>query len=137
MTVIVALADLVGSAWLVAVTVQVPAVAGAVNKPEGEIVPPEADQVTDVSVVLATLAVNCHVAPVSREALVGAILMVTAGGGGGGAGGAGVITKLHTCWLPISEVVDQLLSREVVLRSVRKAKFAAIWTSGAAPGGLT
>jgi len=105
--------------------------------PEGEIVPSEADQETEVSVVLDTLAVNCCVAPVSREALAGATVMVISGGGGGGAGVAGVTTKLHTCWLPISDVVDQLLSREVVLRSVRKAKFAAICTSGAAPGGVT
>ena len=48
------------SAWLVAVTMKVPALVGAVYKPVlGTIDPPEAAQLTDVSEVEATLAVNC------------------------------------------------------------------------------
>lgn len=57
-TVTVADADFVGSAALVALTVYVPAVAGAVYKPELVTVPPVALQVTAVFVVPTTLAVN-------------------------------------------------------------------------------
>lgn len=45
-------ADLVGSATLVAVTVAVPAVAGAVNAPEDVMLPNEAVHVTELFVVL-------------------------------------------------------------------------------------
>ena len=58
-TVTLALVDLLASATLVALTVYVPAVLGAVYKPEAEIVPPVADHVTAVFVVPVTDAVNC------------------------------------------------------------------------------
>jgi hypothetical protein len=61
-TVIVAEADFVGSALLVAVTEYVPAVAGAVYSPEEETVPDVADQLTDVLLVPVRVAVNCCVA---------------------------------------------------------------------------
>jgi hypothetical protein len=48
LTEIVADADFVGSATLVAFTVAVPAFAGAVKSPLAEMVPPVADQVTDL-----------------------------------------------------------------------------------------
>jgi hypothetical protein len=62
-TVTVAVPDLVGSATLVAVTeiVSVAVTAGAVYRPEPEIVPFEADQTTLPLVVLITFAVNCCV----------------------------------------------------------------------------
>ncbi len=63
-TVTVADADFVASAELVAVTVYVPAVAGAVYRPEVDMEPPVADQVTAVLVVPVTVAENCWVAPV-------------------------------------------------------------------------
>ena len=81
MTVTVADADFVVSATLVAVTVYVPAVAGAVYIPVLEIVPPVADQVTDVFVLPVTVAVNCWVAPVCTDAEVGLMLTTTGGGG--------------------------------------------------------
>jgi hypothetical protein len=49
LTVIVADADFVGSATLVALTVAVPAAAGAVNSPLAETVPTLADHVTVLS----------------------------------------------------------------------------------------
>ena len=62
-------ADLVGSATLVAVTTPVPAVDGAVKSPEGVIVPIEAAHVTDSLLPEPlTLAVNCTVASVDAEA---------------------------------------------------------------------
>ena len=51
-TVIVAEADLVGSATLVALMVAVPAVAGAVKRPLAVTVPALADQVTDLLVTV-------------------------------------------------------------------------------------
>src|SRR5438045_296193 len=80
-TLTLAEADFVLSAALVAATVYVPAVAGAVYRPLLEIVPPVADQVIAVLVVPVTVAVNCWVAPVCTDADVG--LMLTATGGGG------------------------------------------------------
>jgi len=77
LTVQVALALLVVSATLVAFTVQVPAVLGAVYSPVEETDPPVADQVTAVLVVPLTVAVNCCVPPVLIVALVGATLMPT------------------------------------------------------------
>lgn len=74
----VAEADFVVSATLLAVTVYVPAELGAVNRPELEIVPPLADQVTDVFVEPETLALNCWVAPVEIDAEVGLIETATA-----------------------------------------------------------
>jgi hypothetical protein len=52
------------SATLVAVTVYVPAVLGAVYNPEPDTVPPLAVQVTEVFEVPVTFAENCFVAPV-------------------------------------------------------------------------
>jgi hypothetical protein len=79
-TVTVAEADLVVSAALVAVTVYVPAVLGAVYRPLVLTVPPVADQVTAVFALPVTVAVNCCVPPVWTEADVG--LTLTAPGGG-------------------------------------------------------
>jgi hypothetical protein len=59
LTVIVADADFVGSATLVAFTVAVPAAAGAVKRPLAETVPTLADHVTVLSVTVpCTLAEN-------------------------------------------------------------------------------
>ncbi len=79
-TVTVADADLVVSATLVAFTVYVPPVLGAVYKPLEEIVPPVAVQVTAVFVVPVTVAVNCCVPPVLSEATVGETVTATGGG---------------------------------------------------------
>ena len=78
LTVTVAEADLLVSAALVAFTVYVPAVLGAVYRPELDTVPPVADQVTEVFVEPVTEAVNCCVAPAISEVDVG--LMETATG---------------------------------------------------------
>ena len=58
-TVTVAEADLVLLASLVAVTVYVPVVVGAVYRPLDETVPPVADQVTALFLEPVTVAVNC------------------------------------------------------------------------------
>lgn len=79
-TVTAADADLLLSATLVAVTVNVPAAPGAVYKPPVLTVPPVAVHVTTVLVLPVTVAVNCCVALICRVAAVG--LMVTATGGG-------------------------------------------------------
>jgi hypothetical protein len=50
---------LVVSATLVAVTVYVPVVVGAVYRPLDETVPPVADQVTALFLEPVTVAVNC------------------------------------------------------------------------------
>ena len=76
-TVTVAEADFVVSATLVAVTVYVPAVAGAVYRPAVVIVPPVALHVTLVLVVPVTVAVNCCVPPVASDAEVGLIVTAT------------------------------------------------------------
>lgn len=62
-----------GAATLLAVTVIVVLVdtTGAVNKPEGVIVPAVAVQVTLSFVVSATVAMNCLVAPEETDARVG------------------------------------------------------------------
>lgn len=60
-TVTTAEASLVGSATLVAVTVAVPGLAGAVKTPEGLMVPSEAFQVTDLLEVPRTVAVKGRV----------------------------------------------------------------------------
>ena len=70
-TVTVAVEVLVGSAAAVAVMVTVPAVAGAVNSPDAEIVPALADQLTAVLVVPETVALNCCVPPVRTFAVAG------------------------------------------------------------------
>jgi hypothetical protein len=76
-TVTVDESDLELSATLVAMTVYVPAVPGAVYKPETEIVPPVADHETDVLLVPVTLAVNCCVPFVLSEAVAGVIDTLT------------------------------------------------------------
>ena len=66
--------DFDGSATLVAVIVSVPAVAGAVYRPELFIVPSTAFQVTDLFVAVPwTLAVNDSVPDVIEEAVAGEI----------------------------------------------------------------
>ena len=65
------------SATLVAVTVKLPAVLGAVNMP-AEMLPPLAAQVTAVLVVPVTVAVNCWLLPVATEAVLGEMEMATA-----------------------------------------------------------
>ena len=67
-TVIDAEDDLVGSAALVAVSLYVPGVVGAVYKPEVVMVPPVPDQDTAVFVVPETDAVNCWLCPVRSDA---------------------------------------------------------------------
>jgi len=74
-----ALADLVVSAAEVAVTVKLPAVAPAVKRPAFEIVPPVAVQLTAVFEAPVTVAVNCLVAPVCTDAVVGEMLTLTTG----------------------------------------------------------
>jgi hypothetical protein len=75
-TVTVAEALWLGSAWLVAVTVTVvlALTVGAVKSPELETDPAAADQVTAVFVVPVTVAVNCWVAPEATVAVVGEML---------------------------------------------------------------
>jgi len=79
-TVTLAEAVFVVSATLVACTVYVPALVGAVYSPELETVPPVADHVTAVFVVPVTAAVNCCVALVCMDAVVGVIATDTGGG---------------------------------------------------------
>jgi hypothetical protein len=81
LTVTVALAFLVESAELAAVTVTVVLLltVGAVNNPPLEIEPAVADQVTAVLVVPWTVAVNCCVLPDPTLALVGETATVIAG----------------------------------------------------------
>ena len=80
MTVTLADADFVLSATLVAFTVKVPAELGAVYSPEAETVPPLADQVTLVFALPVTVAVNCCVPAVCKDADVGLIVTETVGG---------------------------------------------------------
>ena len=56
-------ADFVESATEVAVTLKLPAVDPAVNRPLAEIEPPVAVHVTAVFVLPVTVAVNCFVCP--------------------------------------------------------------------------
>jgi hypothetical protein len=72
-----ALADMLARAELVAVTVYVPLVLGAVYNPLVEIVPPVVDQVTAVFVVPLIVTPNCCVPPVVRETEVGETVMVS------------------------------------------------------------
>jgi len=73
-TVIVAVADFVASAALVAVTVAVPAVEAAVKRPDALMVPDEVFQVTDLfEVVPWTVAVSCNVPLVVTEPAKGVI----------------------------------------------------------------
>lgn len=77
-TVTVAEAFFVLSAALVAVTVAVPAVAGAVKSPDEEMVPLLADQVAAVLVAPLTVAVNCRLEFTCSDAEEGPMLIVTA-----------------------------------------------------------
>ena len=77
-----ALADLVESAALVAVTVKFPAVFPATYSPVEEIVPPVALQSTAVFEEPVTVAENCWEAPSTRGADVGEMVTLTVGGGG-------------------------------------------------------
>ena len=79
LTVTLAEADLVLSATLVTVTVKVPGVLDAVYRPELDTEPPVADHVPAVFVVPVTVAANCCVAPVSKDADVGLIAITTGG----------------------------------------------------------
>jgi hypothetical protein len=72
LTVTIADADFVLSARLVAVTVTLPAAAGAVRRPPAEIVPAEVDHVMPLlETVPETLAENCCVPPVAMPAVAG------------------------------------------------------------------
>ena len=82
-TVIVAMSDFVESAWLVATTVYWPVVAGAVNRPLLLIVPACAVQITAVSLLPETLALNCCVPPGVTFALWGVTAMLMPGGPAG------------------------------------------------------
>jgi Na+-transporting NADH:ubiquinone oxidoreductase subunit NqrD len=85
LTVIVADPALLGSATLVAVTIDVPAVAGALYTPAVETLPLDARHVTALLVVdPVTLAVNVSVPPTVVDALAGdTFTAVTVGLGGG------------------------------------------------------
>ena len=77
--VILAVADLLVSAWLVAVTENVPAVAPAMYVPEVLIVPPVADQFTPVLLLPVTVAVNECDCPGFRLKDVGLMVIDTPG----------------------------------------------------------
>ena len=70
-TVTVAVTDFVGSAWLIAVRIAVPAVTGAVYSPVWLIEPFVVDQVTTVFAEPVTVAMNCCVSPACTVAVVG------------------------------------------------------------------
>lgn len=75
-TVTIAAADFELSATLVAVTVTLPAEAGAVSTPPAVIVPPDADHVIALLLTVPdTLALNCCVAPVRMLAVVGEMVI--------------------------------------------------------------
>lgn len=93
-TVTVAEADLVVSAALVAVTVYVPAVLGAVYSPALVIVPPVVDHVTAVFDVPLTVAVNCCVPPTVSDAVLGEIETAV----------DTTALKLQTCSGPVASV---------------------------------
>jgi hypothetical protein len=101
------LADFVVSALLIAVTENVAGdgtLFGALYSPLVLMVPnvepppvtPFTFQVTDLFVVLVTVAVNCFVVFTRTLALVGEMLTPTGGGGGGGAGFVTVTVALPT-----------------------------------------
>jgi hypothetical protein len=79
-TVTVAVSDLLLSAWLVAVTVKLPAEPGAVYIPDEETVPPLAVQLTAVLLVPVMLTVNCCCLPTCKGALCGLTVTATAPG---------------------------------------------------------
>jgi hypothetical protein len=76
-TVTTAEADLVGSATLLAITVAVPGLAGAVYTPEAVMLPRDAVQVTDLLDVPCTVAVKGRVPPTSELDEVGEIVTET------------------------------------------------------------
>jgi len=117
----VALADLLVSALLVAVTVTFETAGtmlGALYSPPVLMVPavefppmtPFTFHVTDVFVVLVTVAVNCFVVFTRTLALVGEMLIATGGGGGGEfvtvtdalPTAAGVTTLLLACTVTVA-----------------------------------
>jgi hypothetical protein len=73
----VAEADLVLSAWLVAVTVQVPGAVGAEYSPVAVIAPQDADQLTAVLAAPLTVTANCSVPPACTVAELGETVTVT------------------------------------------------------------
>jgi hypothetical protein len=77
LTLTLADADWVGSATLVAVMMNVPALLGAVYRPPAEIEPPVADHVTAVLELPLTVAVNCCDPPVVSDAEAGEIATAT------------------------------------------------------------
>jgi hypothetical protein len=88
----VAVADFVVSATLVAVTVSVPAIEGATYAPVDEMVPSSAAHVTAVfATVPCTVAENCSVPLVVTEAEEGESVTEFTTGGAGGEGGAGTL----------------------------------------------
>src|SRR4030095_10586802 len=70
-------AVLLGSATLVALTMYVPGVTGAVYKPLAETEPPLTRQVTPVFVGPVTVAVNCCDSPGGNSVSLGKTLMLT------------------------------------------------------------
>jgi len=77
-TVTAAEAEELELAMLVAVTVKLPGDEGAVYMPEEFMVPPLADQVTEVLELPVTVALNCCEPPVETEAVGGFTETVTA-----------------------------------------------------------
>jgi hypothetical protein len=82
-TVTVADAALALSATLVALTVKLPGLLGAVYIPLLVMLPPVADHETPVLLVPVTVAMNCCVSPVCSETELGLTATETGGGGGG------------------------------------------------------
>jgi len=106
-------ADLLASASLVAVTVSVPALAGAVYRPVDVIWPSAAVQATDLSVAVpCTVAENCRVPPVNDVALVGDIVTDdTVGDGGCGfVGDAVTVTTAAPVLVPSATLVAVTVS---------------------------
>jgi hypothetical protein len=105
-TATLAVADFVASAWLVAVTWTVAGEgrsAGAVYTPAVVIVPSVAFppgtlltlQLTAVSVVFVTVAVNVAWFPSTTDPFAGVTVTTIAGGGGGGGGGADTLPAVQ------------------------------------------
>ena len=119
---------------LVAVTVSVPVVAGAVYIPFASTVPVPAFHVTDVSVAFETVAENCCVAPGASDAVVGEIDTDT-GGGGFNAACAAVTEsfKLFTIFWPcvIKDSMAPGFTPLLFLIASKRAEnsFAAFWTA--------
>jgi hypothetical protein len=103
-TVTLALADLVGSATLIAFTVTdvFTVTVGAVNSPDDKIDPAVAVQATAVFDALLTVAVNCLVPADGTVAEVGE--MVTETGGGAAA------MAIESCFVPVCGVAEESLT---------------------------